>query len=184
MPKKIILIIFVATIFITTGLGCKPKIVPIETLQKNISKPMQLTSPSFKNGEYLPLTYSCDGKGTNPTLKIADVPTGTKDLVLIVDDPDAPSGDFVHWTLWNIDPAATEITENTIPNGATVGLTSAGNNRYVPPCPPTGIHHYTFKLYALDIKMDLPPITPKDQLLQKMNDHIITQTELVALYSR
>jgi len=150
---------------------------------KNIS-PMKLESPIFTHNQYLPTKYTCDGTGVNPPLKISNIPNTTKNIVLIVDDPDAPNGDFVHWLVWNIDPQTTQIEEESTPIGAIQGTGSSGTPKFVPPCPPTGVHRYFFKLYALDTKLNLPVTTNKTQLLNAMQEHILDQTEIIGLYSR
>ncbi len=175
MPKKILLTITIMTVMVLGG--CK-------TLEKEPIIPMKLESPVFTHNQYLPTKYTCDGTSVNPSLKIADVPDNAKSLVLIMDDPDAPNGDFVHWIMWNIDPKTIEITEDSVPTGATQGINSGGENKYYPPCPPTGAHRYFFKLYALDTKLDLPPTTDKTQLLAATQGHIVNQTEIIGLYSR
>ncbi len=145
---------------------------------------MKLTSSAFTNNSNLPAQYTCDGAGTNPPLRISDVPTNAQSLVLIMDDPDALAGTFVHWLVWNIEPQPIEIEENSLPNGAISGTNSARRTGYVPPCPPSGTHHYVFKLYALDIKLDLTPNAGKDNLEQAMQGHILDSVELISLYSR
>jgi len=145
---------------------------------------MKLTSPTFNHNKLIPAKYTCDGNDVNPPLLISEVPPHTQSLVLIVDDPDAPAGDWVHWTIWNIDPKTTEIAENSVPAGAIEGLTDFGRSGWDGPCPPSGTHRYFFKLYALDIELKLPADTNKTKLLQTMNGHILTQAELIGLYHR
>src|SRR3989338_10824520 len=116
---------------------------------------MNITSSAFKEGESMPAIYTCEGRNINPPLRFGNVPSTAVSLALIVDDPDAPMGTWVHWTMWNIDPAITEIGENSVPAGAVQGLTSSNKNAYGGPCPPSGTHRYFFKLYALDTLLDL-----------------------------
>ena len=104
-------------------------------------------------------------------------------LVLIMDDPDAPIGIWVHWVLFNIDPKITKITENSVPLGAIQAKTNRENN-YGGPCPPSGTHRYFFKLYALDIKLNLTAEAGKSQIEQAMKNHILDQAELIGLYRR
>jgi Raf kinase inhibitor-like YbhB/YbcL family protein len=144
---------------------------------------MQLTSV-FENNQLIPSKFTCDGENVNPELNITGVPKEAKGLSLIVDDPDAPSGDFVHWVMWNIGAETTQIKENTNPAGAVVGKNDFGNNGYGGPCPPEGIHRYQFKVYALDVKLDLPASAGKQELLAAMNGHILDQTVLVGNYGR
>jgi Raf kinase inhibitor-like YbhB/YbcL family protein len=112
------------------------------------------------------------------------VPAAAKSLVLIVDDPDAPSGDFVHWTVFNINPATAEIPEGSVPSGAVQGLTGYGSNGYGGPCPPSGIHHYQFKLYALDKVLNIPKSSQKKDIEKAMDAGVLDQALLVGLYQR
>ncbi len=144
---------------------------------------MKITSSEFENGQNIAPKYTCDGENISPPLLISDVPNEAQSLVLIMDDPDAPMGTWVHWTLFNINPKITEIAEASAPQDAVQGKTN-GANRYGGPCPPSGIHRYFFKLYALDIKLDLTAEANKAQIEQAMKEHIIAQTELVGRYGR
>jgi Raf kinase inhibitor-like YbhB/YbcL family protein len=144
---------------------------------------MQLTSPDFTAFDELPSRFTCDGEGVSPTLEISDVPEGALSLVLVLEDPDAPRGTFVHWVMFDIDPVTTVIPQGDAPAGAIEGVNSAGRQGYVPPCPPSGTHRYFFKLYALDTAVDLPEFITADQLLHRVKRHVITETELVAVYS-
>lgn len=145
---------------------------------------MQISSPAFQHNGRIPALYTCDGKNISPPLAISDVPETAQSLVLISDDPDAPVGTWVHWLVWNIDPKTTEIAEHTAPAGAIEGTTSFGNVGYGGPCPPSGTHRYFFKLYALDIRLDLPKSTDKKALEEAMKDHILAKAEIIGLYSR
>jgi Raf kinase inhibitor-like YbhB/YbcL family protein len=146
-------------------------------------KLMRITSPAFQNDSKIPSKYSCDGAGVNPPLIFSNVPVGTKSLVLIVDDPDAPMGTFVHWVLFNIDPETTEIRENSIPQSTALGKNSTGETSFVGACPPSGIHRYFFKIYALNTMLNLN--NPDKATLEKeMQDHILEKAELIGLYSK
>lgn len=145
---------------------------------------MKLTSTAFADNQNIPAKYTCDGANVNPPLTISDVPENAKSLVLIVDDPDVPLGTWVHWVVWNIDPNTKVIEENSVPAGAIPGTTSFGKPGYGGPCPPSGIHHYYFTLYALDTTLTLSSSTKKEDLEKIIEGHIIGQTELVGLYSR
>jgi len=120
----------------------------------------------------------------NPPLSIEGVPREAKTLALVVDDPDAPGGNWVHWTVWNIDPNVKTIDENIIPVGAVEGRTSFGHSGYGGPCPPSGVHHYQFKLYALNEYLLLSPSANEEDLLRVMKGHIIDSAELTGLYTR
>ena len=145
---------------------------------------MRLTSPAFGNNQNIPAKYTCDGDDINPPLKIADVPEATKSLVLIVDDPDAPSGNWTHWLVWNIKPDTAKITEDSVPESAVEGKTSFGRTGWGGPCPGSGMHHYQFKLYALDTELNLDSSAKKPDLENAMSGHIMAQTVLVGLYQR
>jgi len=143
---------------------------------------LQVSSPSFKNGDYIPTMYTCEGQSINPPLEIQGIPQGTRTLALIMDDPDAPAGTFDHWVIWNIEPAKT-IRENSAPG--TEGSNGKGAKGYTGPCPPagTGLHHYHFKVYALNTKLDLQTGVKKADLESAMKGHILGQGELVGLYA-
>ncbi len=175
--RRIVLLLIVILLSGGCTLNTQPKI-PVNII------PMKLESLVFSHNQYLPTKYTCDGTSINPSLKISDIPADAKSLVLIVDDPDAPSGDFVHWLMWNIDPKTTTIEEDSAPTGAVQGVNSGTENKYYPPCPPSGVHHYNFKLYALDTKLNSPNTTDKTGLLTAMQGHVITETSIVGLYSK
>ncbi len=144
-------------------------------------KNMQVTSPAFKDGEYIPAKYSCTGKSINPPIVVKNLPEKTVSIALIIEDPDATKGTFDHWIIWNIKPGE-EIHEGTAPG--TEGKNGSGGIGYTGPCPPigTGIHHYYFKLFALDKMLALATGADKKQLQEMMEGHILGQAELIGLY--
>lgn len=145
---------------------------------------MKIESFAFKNQEEMPSRFTCDGENINPELFFKGVPKETKSLALIMDDPDAPMGVWGHWVLWNISPKTTKIDQNSIPAGAVVGENSANKNEYEGPCPPNGLHHYFFKLYALDTVFFLDSKTKAQNLVDAMEGHIIAEAKLVGKYER
>ena len=145
---------------------------------------MELTSTEFGNNGIIPAKYTCDGENVSPPLEIAGVPEGAKSLVLIVDDPDASNGTWVHWTLWNVGPDMLEIMEDSVPDGSVHGATSFAGTGWGGPCPHSGVHRYFFKLYALDATLDLAPDSNKATLEAAMDGHVFAQCELVGRYSR
>ena len=183
MNFKAWLILFVVTILVVA------LFIGVSTKKQNDSeninklKYMKIESEVFVNNGKIPVEYTCDEGGTQPPLQVLDVPKDAKSLALIVDDPDAPNGDFVHWLIWNIDPKISVIKNGNIP-GATEGYTSLNKPGWVAPCPPSGIHHYNFKLYALDIVLSIPKSSAKIDLVRVMDGHIINNATLVGLYAR
>lgn len=145
---------------------------------------MIITSPVFDDGQKIPLRYSCDGQGMHPPLTIADISDDTKSLVIIVEDPDAPMGTFDHWLLWNIPPTTQEIPENEIPQGAVEGVNSTGEVGWIPPCPPRGVHHYRFHLFALSNDLSLSEGANREMLEQEMEEFLLARAELNGLYER
>lgn len=145
---------------------------------------MNLSSAAFGNNQLIPEKYTCQGAGINPPIDIADVPAEAKSLVLIVDDPDATSGTFTHWMVWNIDPATQTIEEGKVPAGAIEGNTSIGRPGYVGPCPPSGTHRYFFKLFAIDIILSIGADSSVDKLESEMAGHVISQGQLIGLYQK
>jgi len=148
---------------------------------------LTLKSSAFKDGEKIPLKYTCDGENVNPFLEIRNIPPGTQSLVLVMDDPDATGGEtWDHWIIANITPQTQYIEEDTVPHGSVQGSNSWGSARYGGPCPPPGAdpHRYMFKLYALDIALDIPEGTKKQEIEEKMEGHIIQETTLQGLYGR
>ncbi len=144
---------------------------------------MKITSSVFQQGGNIPSRFSCDGANTNPPLQISDVPPEAKSLVLIVDDPDAPSGLFTHWAVWNISPQIITIAEGSTPKGVQ-GTNDFGKSGYGGPCPPSGAHRYYFKIFALDRELDLPSGAKRSQLDAAMKGHVVAQGELMGRYAR
>lgn len=145
-----------------------------------------VTSPAFKNNGMMPAKYSCEGKQISPPLHIANIPLGTEYIVITMHDPDAPiEGGFTHWVVWNIDTKRRkemDIPENF--TGGEQGLNGAGKKGYAGMCPPSGTHHYHFKVYALKDKLQLPPETNKIHLDNTLPGHIVAQSELIGLYQK
>jgi len=152
-------------------------------LNMNAASSISVTTPAFQAGGDVAAKFTCNGANVNPELKINGVPNEAKSLVLIVDDPDAPRGLFTHWIVWNIDPKATDIGENSAPAGGIQGTNDFGKRNYGGPCPPSGTHRYFFKIFALDAKVDLKPSARRAELDAAMRGHILAQSELMARYS-
>jgi len=155
-------------------------------------KKIQILSASFKNGHNIPSRYTCDGKGISPHISWGEVPSGAASIALIMDDPDAPTGVFVHWVVYNIPADKRELPEaflkkDKMNDGTCQGVSDFGRAGigYWGPCPPHGIfHHYYFKVYVLDTKLDLAPQASKKQLEDAMNGHILAKGEMMGMYGR
>ncbi len=154
-----------------------------ETTEK-VNSNMKIVSLAFENNSKIPSKYTCDGENINPPLQFLDVPANAKSIVLIVDDPDASSKTWVHWVVYNINPQASEVKENNVPENGIESMTDFGKPGYGGPCPPSGTHRYFFKLYALHTALDLPQTASKQMVEEKMQDHIIAQAELIGLYRK
>ncbi len=142
---------------------------------------LKVTSPAFEQNGDIPAKYTCDGEDVNPPLRLESVPQNTKSITLIIDDPDAPMGTWVHWVVWNI-PSTEMIQENSIPG--VEGMNDFQRNSYGGPCPPSGVHRYVFKAYALDTRLDLPASSRKRDVEKAMEGHILAKGELVGRYRR
>jgi Raf kinase inhibitor-like YbhB/YbcL family protein len=142
---------------------------------------MKLTSSAFTHNQSIPQKYTCQGEDVSPPLTIEGAPAQTKSFAIIVDDPDAPMGTWVHWVVFNISPTE-YIAEDT--NPGMQGINDFGKEDYGGPCPPFGTHRYFFKLYALDDTLDLPPGIKKKQLEKAMEGHILAKAEMIGLYKK
>ncbi len=149
---------------------------------------MEITSSAFAAGGAIPAQYTCDGKNISVPLAFSGVPAGAKSLALTMDDPDVPKnlkpdGMFDHWVVFNMPPDTAGIAENSTPPGVQ-GSNGAGKAAYTGPCPPDREHRYFFKLYALDIMLDLPAGATKAQIEAAVQGHVLTQAELMGRYNR
>ena len=177
MKLKHILFYILVLAFI---IGCSQK---EETKIENLVVGMKITSSAFANNGAIPSEFTCDSSNIAPQLSISDVPKNAKSLALIMDDPDAPVGTFVHWVVWGIPPDTKQIQKGAEPPGVH-GKGGSGKLGYIGPCPPSGTHRYFFKLYALDAMLNLPEGSAKKDLENAMNGHIIEQAQLMGNYKR
>lgn len=150
---------------------------------------MKISSSAFKEGQKIPLKYTCDGQDVSPPLEWDSAPGGTKSFALICDDPDAPGGTWVHWVIYGIPPEMKALGESVRPvreleRGLRQGKNSWPKIGYGGPCPPGGTHRYYFKLYALDTALNLGPGASKEQLLAAMKGHILEEAHLMGTYQR
>lgn len=181
-PKKMLAVIILVAAITVIAVRLNNRNQVVLNLNSQMQKVMKIESNAFENNGAIPTEYTCNGKSLQPILNISEVPDGAAGLALIVDDPDAPSGDFVHWTLWNLPPRTQEIDGSNLPAGTTEGKNGAGQNGWIAPCPPGGIHHYNFKLYALDTTLSLPSSAGKTELEEAMKGHIMETALLTGLY--
>lgn len=150
---------------------------------------LSISSTGFASGQPMPSVYSCLGRSVSPPLAWSGAPGATKSFALIMDDPDAPSGTFVHWVIFNMPASSSGLPEAVsgeakLADGTQQGANSAGRTGYTGPCPPSGTHRYFFKLYALDSMLSLSSGAGKDQLLKAMQGHILAQGELMGTFSK
>jgi Raf kinase inhibitor-like YbhB/YbcL family protein len=174
--KAAITIVMVITFIIALHIGC------VENEPRRFGD-MKLSSSSFDDNGSIPSEYTCDKGDRSPPLSFSNVPASTKSLALIVDDPDAPMGTWVHWLVWNIPANKTGFSQGeniTYPQGKN----DFGSFDYGGPCPPSGTHRYFFKLYALDTTLQLNKGSTKKQLESAMSGHIIEEAQLIGTYER
>ncbi len=167
-----ILVIIVSSFFIIFNLLDNPNI-PL----------MKIRSTVFEDGGAIPSRYTCDAENINPTLEIGDIPKEAESLALIMEDPDAPVGTWIHWLKWNLPPDLSFIDESSDPGGIS-GRGSAGNLSYIGPCPPDGVHRYFFRIFALDTVLDLAGGSSKIDLMNAMSGHILAEGELMGTYQK
>ncbi len=150
----------------------------------------RIISRAFKDGEMIPAHYSADGEDVSPPLDWSNAPEGTKSFAIICDDPDAPSGSFCHWVIYNIPFNTVNFPEafpsfNSLPNGTKQGINDTGSVGYRGPAPPGGqMHRYCFKLYALSAVLALEPGATKAQLEKMMQRRIVGEAQLMGKYER
>ncbi|WP_186754995.1 YbhB/YbcL family Raf kinase inhibitor-like protein [Echinicola salinicaeni] len=142
-------------------------------------KSLKVSSPVFEQGQIIPDMYTCQGKDINPPIEIGEIPNETRSLAIIVDDPDAPNKTWLHWLVWNIAPHES-IREDTVPG--IQGMNDFNRINYGGPCPPSEIHRYFFKVYALDQLLELEEGASLKELNMAMKDHIIAYGELIGNY--
>jgi Raf kinase inhibitor-like YbhB/YbcL family protein len=151
----------------------------------DLPRNVQLSSPAFSKGGTIPSRYTCDGAGTSPPLRWSNLPPDTKSVAVLVDDPDAPRGPFAHWVLYNLKPEGTGLDEGARLGGSGhEGKNSRGEVGWTPPCPPSGTHHYRFRVYALSSDLAFRDAPTEDDLLKAAKELILSQGELVGVYKR
>ncbi|MCA9874764.1 MAG: YbhB/YbcL family Raf kinase inhibitor-like protein [Anaerolineales bacterium] len=166
-------------------LGCSALPTPTPSAEVSSLTSVSLTSPTFADGEAIPPKYTCDGEDISPPLSWQGVPEEAASLVLIMDDPDAPGGTWVHWVLYNIPPALSSLPENAAAGAVAFGqgYNSWQRPGFGGPCPPSGTHRYFFTLYALDSQLSLPENATKEDVENALAGHILVQTQLMGTYT-
>jgi len=151
---------------------------------------IKISAEAFENRSMIPVEYTCDGENISPALFWTGIPTGTKSIVLIMDDPDAPMGTFVHMVIFNIPPDMNALpkgipkSEKYFNNTIHYGTNDFARVGYGGPCPPTGTHRYYFRIYALDIMLNLGPGAKRNAVDKGMMGHVLASGELIGLYKR
>jgi Raf kinase inhibitor-like YbhB/YbcL family protein len=187
MKKKVL---FLLLVMLASCRPVNPRSAPTTVPNsQETSMSIPLSSTAFAAGASIPSDYSCKGRSVSPPLAWSNTPAGTKSFALILDDPDAPSGTFTHWVIYNIPASSLGLSEAIPTNGQLSDGTLQGNNGagragYTGPCPPSGTHRYFFTLYALDVLLSLSSGANKDQLLKAMQGHILAQGELMGTFSK
>jgi len=149
----------------------------------DVPSQIAVTSPAFAEGAAIPTRFSCRAADVSPPLRWTGVPAGAAQLALVVDDPDAPRGTFVHWVVFALPPDATGLEEGQLPGGARQARNSAGDAAYAGPCPPSGTHHYRFTVYALRAPLDLPAGAGLDEALAGIDERVLAKGRLVGTFS-
>jgi Raf kinase inhibitor-like YbhB/YbcL family protein len=171
------------------ALGLSLLLILRATATADPNSTLALTSSAFENGGTIPEQYTCTGHNESPPLQWTGVPDGTRSLALILDDPDAPSGTFVHWMIYNLSPTANGLPEGVSATASVAdseqGINGSGTIGYTGPCPPPGKpHHYHFRLCALDQKLELKAGAAAHQVEAAMKGHVLGKAELVGIFAR
>ncbi len=147
---------------------------------------LKITSPEFQEGDMIPRKFTVDGANINPEINIENIPSSAQSIVVIIDDPDAPSGTWTHWVVFNIPVSGSslKIHENSAPRGAILGINDFKQTKYGGPSPPRGKHRYFFKAYALDSKLDLGEGAFLETVRHEMQNHVLAFGELMGVYER
>jgi Raf kinase inhibitor-like YbhB/YbcL family protein len=190
--RRVPAILLLAAALLITLAGCTSGSGPTSTSTATTTggrAVIVVTSTAFRDGAAIPAQYTCDGQGVSPPLMWTGVPAGTASVALVVDDPDAPSGPFVHWILAGLPGSDGSITEGAgtgvgLPSGAVSANNSAGRSGYTPPCPPSGTHHYRFTLFALDGATNVTAGVPADQAMSAIMADAVAHGTLTGTYSR
>ena len=143
----------------------------------------RLNSSAFADGDTIPEQYTCRGEGMSPPLGISGTPDGTASLAIVMHDPDSSRGDFLHWTIWNLNVDLSALAPGTIPDDVMQGLNDFGKVGYGAPCPHAGTHRYIFSLYALDAQLNLEASASRTDIMEAIQAHLVAETRLTGRVS-
>jgi Raf kinase inhibitor-like YbhB/YbcL family protein len=192
MRHRFVIVKVVLLVLALMGCASRPQpVAPQPAADKPIDgkNGMKLTSTAFNEGQPIPATYTCKGVNISPPLEWSGVPKTARTLAIIADDPDAPSGTFAHWVLYNLPADNIGLVENvpateSLKAGGFQGKNDFGKIGYGGPCPPSGTHHYFFKIYALDAELPLKAGATKAEVEKAISGHIVAQAPLMGTYGR
>jgi Raf kinase inhibitor-like YbhB/YbcL family protein len=175
-------------IFRTVLCGVLLAMLPLGGYAANTVSKIEMRSTAFSEGAMMPSDFTCDGADMSPPIEWGSVPSATKSMALIMEDPDAPSGDWTHWLAYDLSPSLKKLPAGILgsgrfPGGGVQGRTDFGEIGYGGPCPPQGSHRYFFKVYALDVMLGLKPGASKQELLGAMQGHILAQGQIMGTTS-
>ena len=184
--RRRVLVLWTAAVAGAVGCGTS---APVDQITTEPEAPTSITlrSTAFEDGGAIPSKYTCDGENIAPPLSWSGVPEAATSLAVIVDDPDAPSGTFTHWLVYDLPADTTELPEGVPPEAGETfpqGVNDFKKPGYGGPCPPRGTHHYAFQVFALDAPLDLPPGASRQDLLKAMHGHVLARGRLIGTYQR
>jgi hypothetical protein len=159
-------------------------LLPLAALAQAVPHSFKVTSLDFAENTLIPARFTCAGENISPELEIHAVPPGARSLAIIVEDPDAPSGIFTHWVLWNISPDTTKIDRGSAPAGAIQGANDFGKPGYSGPCPPSGTHRYLFHVMALNASLKLSKGASRTELDAALRDHVLATATLLGIFAK
>jgi Raf kinase inhibitor-like YbhB/YbcL family protein len=183
MQRRLVIVAAAAAVGLASGCGDDggATSAPAPSAAQRIT----VSSTAFTEGGTIPRRYTCDGEDVSPPLSFSGVPSGTKGLAVLVEDPDAPHGTFTHWVVWNAPPSHTSWPAGQLPRGAAQGRNGFKKNGYGGPCPPKGQrHHYVFSAYAADRTLDLKSGASADAVKRALTGHALASGHLTGLYGR
>ena len=189
MPRRFQVLTCLLIVLALPGCASRSQLVTTPSQANTVKAELKLTSVAFTEGQPIPRVYTCDGVNISPPLEWSGVPKTAKTLAIVCDDPDAPGGMWVHWVIYNLPADNIGLVENlpateNLKAGGFQGKNDFGKTEYGGPCPPSGTHHYFFRVYALDSELPLKGGATKADLMKAMEGHIVLQGQLIGRYRR